>query len=124
MVSYGENCFKDKEAHKLHKALRKFSTKNTDKFFHFKYWIVEDLELAKKLGIEKPGDVYCIRETETPFNTKPANLDICDFPYTSERLLTVQEITDSIEGAFAKIVKLGFDAPIIVHNYMQFNLLR
>jgi len=29
------------------KNFRKFNTKNTDRFFHFKYWMVEDLALAK-----------------------------------------------------------------------------
>jgi hypothetical protein len=50
---------------KLLKNFRKFHTKNTDKFFHFKYWITEDKELAEKLKInthpERIGDVYLIR---------------------------------------------------------------
>ena len=47
------------------KNFRKFNTKNTDKFFHFKYWFVEDAELAKQLGIDtaesNAGDVYLVR---------------------------------------------------------------
>ena len=33
------------------KNFRKFHTKNTDKYFHLKYWIIENKELAEKLKI-------------------------------------------------------------------------
>ena len=34
------------------KNYRKFHTKNTDKFFHFKYWVCENKDLAKKMNID------------------------------------------------------------------------
>lgn len=45
LVTYIDD-YKNAEGMKKLKNFRKFHTKNTDKFFHFKYWIVEDKELA------------------------------------------------------------------------------
>ena len=57
----------NKESIKKLKNYRKFHTKNTDKFFHFKYWITDDKDLAKKLKIDTSesaiGDVYLIRKS-------------------------------------------------------------
>lgn len=38
--------YKNKESMKKIKNFRKFHTKNTDKFFHFKFWLTEDKDLA------------------------------------------------------------------------------
>lgn len=57
--------FHNVESIKKLKNFRKFHTKNTDKFFHIKYWVVDNKELAEKLKIDtepsKIGDVYMIR---------------------------------------------------------------
>ncbi len=49
------------------KNFRKFHTKNTDKFFHFKFWLLEDPALAEKLkvstNVEDIGDVYLLRQS-------------------------------------------------------------
>ncbi len=45
IVTYIDD-YRNAEAMKKLKNFRKFHTKNTDKYFHFKYWIVEDKELA------------------------------------------------------------------------------
>lgn len=68
IVMFGENSFTDKQAHKQQKVLRKFAVKNTDTNLHYKYWVLEDAQLAKRLGIDKAGDLYVIRETDTVFN--------------------------------------------------------
>lgn len=70
VVSYVDDI-DNKENMKKLKNFRKYHTKNTDKFFHLKYWIVDDLQLAKKLKIntdqEHIGDVYMVRQS-TIFN--------------------------------------------------------
>jgi hypothetical protein len=38
---------KREETHKALKNFRKFNTKNTDRFFHYKFWVLEDAELAR-----------------------------------------------------------------------------
>ena len=52
--------------------------------------MLDDKELAHKLQIDtsRPGDVYLIRETNTPYNSKPANVEISGFEFTSEKFLT------------------------------------
>lgn len=47
------------------KNFRKFNTKNTDRFFHYKFWTVDDPALASSLGIDTAescaGDIYLLR---------------------------------------------------------------
>jgi len=45
VVAYIDD-YRNDESMKKMKNFRKFHTKNTDKFFHFKYWLTEDKELA------------------------------------------------------------------------------
>ncbi len=123
LVSFSADCLKENQ-HNLHKSFRKFNTKSTAKFLKLKYWICEDAKLAKELGIETPGDIYMLREAETPFNNKKANIDICDFPFTSERLVTSQELSEDLEKSWTKIMKQCLDQPIIIHEFSQFEELR
>jgi len=47
IVSYVPGCFTEPEALKQLKTFRKYSLKNTDKFFHFKYWALQDPAIAE-----------------------------------------------------------------------------
>ena len=64
IVAYVDD-YKNAESMKKLKNFRKFHTKSTDRFFHMKYWIVEDASIAEKLGIstsnERIGDIYLLR---------------------------------------------------------------
>lgn len=56
--------FNNAENIKKLKNYRKFHTKNTDKFFHFKYWVCDDKELGRKMNIDTEksiGDIHLIR---------------------------------------------------------------
>ncbi len=46
VVAYIDDITNEESLKKL-KNFRKFNTKNTDKFFHFKFWVVSDKDLAK-----------------------------------------------------------------------------
>lgn len=120
VISYVPKCFEDIQAHKKLKQLRKFTVKNTDKFFHLKYWIVEDEALARSIRIntQKPGDIYVLREAETAFNSDKPNVTICDYGYTSECVLEAEAVEANPEQSITEIYKLLFDAPVIVHNYL------
>jgi hypothetical protein len=78
------DSFDNKESIRRVKNYRKFHTKNTDKFFHLKYWITEDKDLANKLKIDTSevasGDVYLIRKASM-FNGKKKNINICGYDY-------------------------------------------
>lgn len=126
IVVFAENAATDEEARKKLKTFRKFHTMNTDKNFHFKFWICENKEVAQKLNIDtsKSGDVYMLRQAKTVFNPKKGNVEIEGYAYTSEVLLTEEECQESDEQSFAKIFQQSLNGPIIVHNYMQFGNLK
>lgn len=106
------------------KNFRKFNTKNTDRFFHFKYWLVEDPKLAATLGLKEPGQVQLIRPA-SPFNLGLKNLTLCGYKYSSEKVLSGSELAADALGSssYAKILQHAFNSPIIVRDYMQFALL-
>ena len=88
LIVYHEGALSDPEAVKKLKTFRKFNTKNTDKFFHLKFWVLQDPKLAEQLGIKTQGDLYMLRQTQTPYHTAKPNVSVCDYPFTSEKLLT------------------------------------
>jgi hypothetical protein len=110
------------------KNFRKFNTKNTDRFFHFKFWFLEDPELAKQLNIntsdESAGDVYLVRPA-SPFNLAKSNTKLCGYDFTSHRLLTGQDILSDVQGSvtYAKILENAFNSPIVIRDFMQFGVL-
>ena len=110
------------------KNFRKFNTKNTDRFFHFKFWFLDDQNLAKTLKIETSdsaaGDVYIVRPS-SQFNLTKPNCKLCDYDYSSSKILTSEDILRDASGsqAYAKILEHAFNSPIIVRDYMQFAVL-
>lgn len=116
------------ETLKKHKNFRKFNTKNTDKFFHLKFWLVEDPKLAKTMQIDTSdsaaGDVYIVRPVSI-YNTGKPNVKLQGYDYTSTRIITGEDLYKDVSGSssFAKILEHAFNSPIIVRNYMQFAIL-
>lgn len=92
MVAYIDD-FKNEESLRKLKNFRKFHTKNTDKFFHLKYWIIDNKELAEKLHIdtseESIGNTYLVRQSSV-FNDYKSNTFICDYGFYSEKILTAE----------------------------------
>lgn len=84
------------------KNFRKFNTKNTDRFFHFKFWLLEDADLAKSLHIDTTeaaaGDVYLVRPS-SPFNLGKSNAKLCGYDFTSTKLLTGVDIAADSSGS-------------------------
>jgi anthranilate/para-aminobenzoate synthase component II len=92
LVAYLDD-FNNIESLKKLKSFRKFHTKNTDKFFHFKYWVVDNKELAKKLKIntdEEVGNVYMVRQS-TEFNFNKKNINLCGYDFHCEKILTAKD---------------------------------
>ena len=75
IVSYYPGSFSDPEALKRLKTFRKFNTNNT----------------------KEPGDIYLLRQAETVFNSNKPNVDLCDFPYSCERLIKADDLISNIE---------------------------
>lgn len=94
MVVYIDD-YNNADAMKKLKNFRKFNTKNTDKYFHIKYWIVDNKDLAELLQIstdkESIGDVYLLRQSSM-FNFNKKNTVLCGYPFNSEKILTNDEI--------------------------------
>ena len=87
------------ETTKVLKNFRKFNTKNTDRFFHFKYWLLEDEVLASQLKIDnKPGDVYLVRPS-SPYNLGKPNAKLCNYDYTSEKILSHDQLKNDTMGS-------------------------
>ena len=65
MVVYVSNL-KDKDQLTKTKTFRQMSQTNSNDLFHYKYWMIDNPELAKELGIstnlEDIGDVYLVRK--------------------------------------------------------------
>ena len=110
------------------KNFRKFNTKNTDRFFHFKYWMVEDKALAQQLGMAtedvNSGDVYLLRPA-SPYNLEKSNIKLCGYDYSSKKLLSSEEILADVSGSvtYAKILENAFNSPLIIRDFMQYGVL-
>ncbi|CDW86371.1 UNKNOWN [Stylonychia lemnae] len=111
------------EGMKKLKNYRKFHTKNTDKFFHFKFWLTENKELAQKLKIdtnpEAIGQIYLVRQSNH-FNNRQKNVKLCDYDYHSQKILSAEDVNRDVQGAYAKILQNAFNSPIVIHDYMTF----
>lgn len=94
IIAYVDD-FANQEAIKKLKNFRKFNTKNTDKYFHLKYWVVEDKELAEQLKLgtseESVGDVYLVRQS-SEFNFNEKNTSVCGYPFHSQKILDADVI--------------------------------
>jgi len=63
LVVFKQDVFKiDEELQKL-KKFRLFNTKNVFKSIHLKYWVCDDVNIAKQIGITTEGDLYVLRPT-------------------------------------------------------------
>lgn len=120
LVVYKENVFQNDEEIKKLKKFRLFNTKNVFKSIHLKYWVCDDAAIAKKLGITTQGDLYLLRQTHTPYSDKPANVSICDYPFTVEKIANSERMNSHPDETYAKIFSYVLDAPIIVHDFMEF----
>ena len=99
------------EVMRTHKNFRKFNTKNTDRFFHVKYWFTSDKALAEKLKIDTSleGNIYSLRPHSVYTFEKP-NVKICDggYDYHSKKILSGDEIkSDTTAGSqsYARILE-------------------
>ena len=86
------------------------------------FWVVEDKDLAKKLGIDvsKPGDIYSIKPTDTPFRsitaTKKNRISIMDYFYTSEKILTSVQARDGYRPLEKAVMTTWMSFPQICRN--------
>lgn len=110
------------------KNFRKFHTKNTDRFFHYHFWVCDSVDLATQMGIdtreEAAGNVYMVRP-KSVFNTNKPNAKLGGYNYTSSLIMTGEDILKDTAGSksYAKILEYAFNSPIIVRDYMQFAVL-
>ena len=121
IITYCEDL-KDQKAIDALKDFRKFNTKNQNNIFHYKFWMLEDKELANKLKIdtERQGDVYLVREAETPFNKQGGDVDISGYSFSSEKFLTAEQMRDNLEESYANLAKLALNAPVVIHDQRTF----
>jgi len=63
---------------------------------NYKFWLLEDAEIAKRLGIETEegatGDIYIVRQCGTPFNKASPRTNVFGFEFSSERIISGPEV--------------------------------
>ena len=126
IVAYMPDLYKKEGADAL-KIYRKLNIENTatKTVFNYRYWLVDDKEIAAKLQIDttKPGQVYLIREAQTAFNNKEGNVNIHGFDFSSERLLTREQISEKEDECRISLAKITLNAPIVVKDANVFREL-
>ena len=121
IITYCDDL-KDQKSLDALKDFRKFNTKNQNNIFHYKFWMVEDKELADKLKIdtERQGDVYLVREAKTPFNKQEGEIDISGYQSSTEKFLTAEQMKENLEESYASLAKLALNAPVVIHDQRTF----
>lgn len=90
---------------------------------HYKFWLCDDPQIAKMLGIdtERPtGDIYVVREANKHFNRAKPQTKIFGFPYSCELLMKGDQVQESPDEVIKKLQELSFNAPMICHDEMKF----
>ena len=93
--------------------------------FNIHFWAIEDAELAKAMKIDtaKPGDLYLIKLSDSPFRSPTASNDQVfsahGINFTSE-LFVPDQTANSL--TYQKITKLCLSRPIVIDitNVEQF----
>jgi hypothetical protein len=59
------------------------------------------------------------------FNLTKPNAKLCGYDYSSNKILSSEEILKDTSGSvtYAKILEHAFNSPIVVRDYMQFAVL-
>ena len=126
IVAYAPDLASKADADAL-KNFRKLNIENTAQktVFNYRYWLVSDKEVAAKLKIDttKPGEVYLIREANTPFNQEKANVNIHGFELSSQKLLTREQISEREDECRISLAKITLMAPIVVKDANVFREL-
>lgn len=68
------------------------------------------------------GDIYMLRQASV-FNGFKKNVELVDFDFESTIVAKQAESIESPAETYAKIMHNSFNSPIIVHDYMQFNMV-
>jgi hypothetical protein len=57
-----------------------------------------------------------VREAEAAFNPVMGNIDIKGYRYTSEKILTKQQLIEDEDSSKAILAKLVLDSPVVINN--------
>ena len=68
------------------------------------------------LDIEKPGDVYLVRRTNTLYNRLPEKCKIIGFEYSTELVCTREEAMRDVQKVYMSVLKKLHETPIVVSD--------
>ena len=106
------------------KKFRQYHNNSEHMAGNYKFWLLEDSEIAKRLGIETQegatGDIYIVRQAGTPFNKAKACCNVFGFQFSSEKVITGQEVQANPDEGIKRLQELSFDAPMVVHDEVGF----
>lgn len=123
MVSYCDDPTQQSQQDKL-KKFRQFHNNSEHMAGNYKFWYIEDKNVAKTLGIDTSkgttGDIYTVRAADPNFTSSKPTSNIFGFKFTSEILMTGPEVQATPDEAVKKLQELSFNNPIVVNDEVKF----
>jgi len=97
---------------------------NQNEVFHYLYWVVSDEAMAKQMGIntneENVGDIYMLRKQSAFTKGISPNILLNNYEFSSERILTGEDLTSTTTESRDKILNYAFNSPVMIKDYRQF----
>lgn len=90
---------------------------------HYKFWVIQDPDVAKNLGVsteDSTGDIYVVREVNPIFNSTQATTRAFGYDFSTSLVMKAADVQANPDEGLKKLQELSFNAPIIVHDEMQF----
>lgn len=101
------------------KTLRKLHTKTGEDYMRVFYWVVEDKNLAEKLGIstkkDDMGDIYIIKECQ-----EGNNISIQGYDYSSKLFMKNSEAINNPVKAMTDMFSIIIGRPTIIEDHFQY----
>lgn len=113
---------KNLEQLQVTKEFRKMSQANQNEVFHYLYWIVNDEEMAKQMGIdpEDVGDIHLLRKSTAFTKGIRSDVRLGGYGFSSEKIATKEELLKSSDRCRDRILNYAFNSPVLVKDYRQF----
>ena len=91
--------------------------------FHVHYWMVDDKEIARQLGIptddQSVGDIYIFRPKSVFTEGKKPNVNMNGYEFVSEKILSWKQVMSDIGPLQVEILDMTLNKPILINDARQ-----